>query len=175
VEDLLDSKTRLNATNLRRTRMGLLESIISAAGTLSFKVKNALGVYDRETFIEDPLTPKNIPLRKIPDYGKGSFCGVTAQMNNINFDTKIIVDKINAERKDLANRESKIQLQLSKARAEPDQTALKEQLDLISNRRIELNKKEEETRAELKRVMDLIRHDYNLPADCDGSDPHWRV
>ena len=155
--------------------MGLLTSMISAAGTLSFKVKNLLGVYDREPVVEDPLTPKGVKLPLAPTYGKGSFLGVTAQMNSINFDTKIKVDKINAERKDLTNKESKIQQQLIKATAESDQCSLKEQLDSITNRRIELNKSEEEARAELKRIMDLIRHDYNLPSDCDGSDPHWRV
>ena len=155
--------------------MGLLTSLISAVGTLSFKVKKALGVYDREPFVSDPLTPQGVKLPLAPTYGKGSFLGVTAQMNSINFDTKRTVDKINAERKKLTNKESWIHLELSKTTQESDKNALNEQLNTIANRCIELNKSEEETRAELKRIMDLIRHDYNLPLDCDGSDPHWRV
>ena len=155
--------------------MGLLETVVSAAGTLSFKVKNLLGVYDRQPFVEDPLTPKDTVVPPRPNYGKGSFWGVTAQMNNINFDTRKAVDKINDERKQLDSQELKIQRDLLKAKTDEACLALNEQLNAILIRRVELNQQESETRSELKRVMDLIRRDYNLPPDCDNSDPHWRV
>lgn len=155
--------------------MGLLESMIGAAGTLSFKIKNMLGVYDRQPVVEDPLTPKGVVLPPRPKYGKGSFSGVTAQMNDINFDTKLVVDKINAERKQLDSQEAKIQKDLSKVKTDDASVSLNEQLSSIATRRVELNQQESEARSELKRVMDLIRRDYNLPPDCDNSDPHWRV
>jgi len=155
--------------------MGLLESVIGAAGAISFKVKNMLGVYDREVFKEDPLTPKgDIPPVKI-EYGRKRFLGVTAQMNSINFETKQAVDKINAERNILDSQEVKIQNDLTNAKTDADRDGLNEKINSIENRRIELNQQESEVRSELKRVMDLIRSDFNLPEDCDASDPHWKV
>lgn len=155
--------------------MGLLETVIGAAGTLSFKIKNALGVYDREPLKEDPWTPKNWSHPKRPDYGKGSFWGVTAQMNNINLDTKMKIDKIKAERKKLDSQEIKILKDLENIKTDADRNIFNGQINSIANRRIELNQQESETKAELRRIMDLIRTDYNLPEDCDASDPHWRV
>ena len=172
---MVDSSRIRENPNLRRMKMGLFEGLISAAGTLSFKIKNALGVYDREQVKEDPLTPKGVVLPPRPDYGKGSFWGVTAQMNNINLETKMKIDKINAERNNLETQESKLQKDLANAKADSDRNIISEQLTTIENRRLELNQQENEARSELKRIMDLIRRDYNLPENCDNSDTHWRV
>ena len=158
--------------------MGILETVIGAAGTLSFKIKKALGVYDRQKLVEDPLTPKGIP---IPDevilntWGRKRWLGVTAQMNMINYNTKEVIDKINAERKKLDNQELKIRKDLANAKTDADRDSLDEEINSIKNRRIELSDEESKARTHLKEVMDLIRSDFNLPPDCDGSDPHWRV
>lgn len=158
--------------------MGILETVIGAAGTLSFKIKKALGVYDRQKLVEDPLTPKGIP---IPDevilntWGRKRWLGVTAQMNMINYNTKEAIDKINAERKKLDSQELKIRKDLANAKTDADRDSLDEEINSIKNRRIELSDEESKARTHLKEVMDLIRSDFNLPPDCDGSDPHWRV
>lgn len=158
--------------------MGILETVIGAAGTLSFKIKKALGVYDRQKLVEDPLTPKGIP---IPDevilntWGRKRWLGVTAQMNMINLNTKEAIDKINAERKKLDSQELKIRKDLVNAKTDAKRDSLDEEINSIKNRRIELSDEESKARTHLKEVMDLIRSDFNLPPDCDGSDPHWRV
>lgn len=158
--------------------MGILETVIGAAGTLSFKIKKALGVYDRQKLVEDPLTPKGIP---IPDevilntWGRKRWLGVTAQMNMINLNTKEAIDKINAERKKLDSQELKIRKDLANAKTDAKRDSLDEEINSIKNRRIELSDEESKARTHLKEVMDLIRSDFNLPPDCDGSDPHWRV
>lgn len=158
--------------------MGILETVIGAAGTLSFKIKKALGVYDRQKLVEDPLTPKGIP---IPDevilntWGGKRWLGVTAQMNMINLNTKEAIDRINAERKKLDNQELKIRKDLANAKTDAKRDSLDEEINSIKNRRIELSDEESKARTHLKEVMDLIRSDFNLPPDCDGSDPHWRV
>lgn len=158
--------------------MGILETVIGAAGTLSFKIKKALGVYDRQKLVEDPLPPKGIP---IPDevilntWGRKRWLGVTAQMNMINYNTKEAIDKINAERKKLDSQELKIRKDLANAKTDADRDSLDKEINSIKNRRIELSDEESKARTHLKEVMDLIRSDFNLPPDCDGSDPHWRV
>ena len=158
--------------------MGILETVVGAAGTLSFKIKKALRVYDRQKLVEDPLTPKGIP---IPDkvilntWGRKRWLGVTAQMNMINLNTKEAIDKINAERKKLDSQELKIRKDLVNAKTDAKRDSLDEEINSIKNRRIELSDEESKARTHLKEVMDLIRSDFNLPPDCDGSDPHWRV
>ena len=158
--------------------MGLLETVVGAAGTLSFKIKNLLGVYNRQKLVEDPLTPKGIPISSeeyLNTWGRKRWLGVTAQMNMINYQTKEAIDKINAERKKLDSQELKIRKDLANTKTDADDNSLNEEINSIGTRRIELNEEESEVRTHLKEVMDLIRSDFNLPPDCDNSDPHWRV
>lgn len=93
----------------------------------------------------------------------------------INLNTKEAIDKINAERKKLDSQELKIRKDLANAKTDAKRDSLDEEINSIKNRRIELSDEESKARTHLKEVMDLIRSDFNLPPDCDGSDPHWRV
>jgi hypothetical protein len=158
--------------------MSLLENIIFAAGTLSYKIKKTLGVYDREPPKEDPLTPKAILISEkeyLNTWGRKRWLGVTAQMNLINYETKEAIDKINAERRKLDIQELKNRKDLTNAKTDADRDLLNKEINSIETRRLELNEEEKKVRANLKEGMDLIRSDFNLPPDCDGSDPHWRV
>lgn len=92
---------------------------------------------------------------KIIDYGKDSILNPEAQMNDISYKTKILVDKINQEKKNLMS-----QVYCSNSDKIRIQDLEKQEMDVIQERR---------------RIMDLIRNDFGMPSSCDLSSVNWRI
>ena len=92
---------------------------------------------------------------KISDYGKDSILNPEAQMNDISYKTKILVDKINKEKKNLIS-----QVYCSDSDKIRIKDLNQQEMDLINERR---------------RIMQLIRNDFGIPSDCDLSSVNWRI
>lgn len=151
--------------------MGLIESLAYAAGTVSYKIKSALGIEiktpEHLKFKQDPHAPRNqwgeiiIPGYSEQQYppGERNLATIPSQMNSVKAPYDKEVRKIFTEIRDLTKK-------IEKAKTDDQKQSYQAEID-------KLNTRFDEIKAEVKVKIDKIRTKYKLAPDDDQSHPNW--